>query len=112
MRIRLFHAIAVTAGLVLSACATHPPVPPPSTDIDETLFRGHVRMLASDGFEGRKPGTPGEERTLTYLVDQFKKLGLKPGNDAGASMTTANEAIALAQKDIVTAFARRKAAAK
>jgi hypothetical protein len=40
------------------------------------------------------------------LVDY---LGMQPGNDAGANMTTANNAIALAQKDIVTAFARRKA---
>lgn len=43
------------------------------------------------------------------LVDY---LGMQPGNDEGANMTTANNAIALAQKDIVTAFARRKAAAK
>ncbi len=43
------------------------------------------------------------------LVDY---LGMQPGNDAGANMMTANNAIALAQKDIVTAFARRKAAAK
>jgi hypothetical protein len=43
------------------------------------------------------------------LVDY---LGMRPGNDAGANMTTANNAIALAQKEIVTAFARRKAAAK
>jgi hypothetical protein len=35
-----------------------------------------------------------------------------PSNEAGANMTTANNAIALAQKDIVTAFSRRKAAAK
>ena len=40
-------------------------------------------------------------------------LGLQfPANEAGANMTTANNAIALAQKDIVTAFSRRKAAAK
>jgi hypothetical protein len=40
-------------------------------------------------------------------------LGLQfPNNEAGANMTTANNAIALAQKDIITAFARRKAAAK
>jgi hypothetical protein len=43
------------------------------------------------------------------LVDY---LGTQPGHDAGANMTTANNAIALAQKDIVAAFARRKAAAK
>jgi hypothetical protein len=43
------------------------------------------------------------------LVDY---LGMQPGKAADANMTTANNAIALAQKDIVTAFARRKAAAK
>jgi len=43
----------------------------------------HIKILASDEFEGRAPGTPGEEKTVTYLVDQFKKLGLKPGNPDG-----------------------------
>ena len=43
------------------------------------------------------------------LVDY---LGMQPGNDEGSNMTTANNAIALAQKDIVTAFTRRKAASK
>lgn len=44
------------------------------------------------------------------LVDY---LGMQsPDSDAGANMTTANNAIALAQKDIVTAFVRRKAASK
>jgi Zn-dependent M28 family amino/carboxypeptidase len=64
---------------LLGACAGHK-APPPSTDIDETGFRDDVRVLASDDFEGRKPGTPGEEKTVGYLVDQFRKLGLKPGN--------------------------------
>jgi Zn-dependent M28 family amino/carboxypeptidase len=64
---------------LLAACAGHR-VPPPSTDIDETGFRDAVRILASDEFEGRKPGTAGEEKTVAYLVAQFKKLGLKPGN--------------------------------
>ena len=71
---------AVLGGALLAACTVHPKLPPPSTDIDETVYRTHVRMLASDDFEGRKPGTPGEEKTLAYLVEQFRKLGLKPGN--------------------------------
>jgi Zn-dependent M28 family amino/carboxypeptidase len=80
MRIRRFLGPLGAAGLLLTACATQPTVPPPSTDIDETVFREHVRVLASDEFEGRKPGTPGEEKTIAYLVEQFRKLGLKPGN--------------------------------
>jgi Zn-dependent M28 family amino/carboxypeptidase len=64
---------------LLVACGGHR-LPPPSTDIDENAFRAHLSMLASDSFEGRKPGTPGEEKTVAYLSDQFRKLGLKPGN--------------------------------
>ncbi len=65
-------------GLLVGACVGHPE--PPSTAIDEGGFREAVRILASDEFEGRKPGTPGEDRTVGYLIEQFKKLGLKPGN--------------------------------
>jgi Zn-dependent M28 family amino/carboxypeptidase len=43
----------------------------------------HVKVLASDEFEGRAPGTKGEEKTVGYLVEEFKKLGLKPGNTDG-----------------------------
>ena len=39
--------------------ASQPKEPPPSTDIDERPMRDHVRVLASDDFQGRKPGTPG-----------------------------------------------------
>lgn len=70
--------ISVVLGL-LAACAGHKP-PPPSTDIDENGFRDDVRVLASDEFEGRKPGTPGEEKATAFLVAQFRKMGLKPGN--------------------------------
>jgi Zn-dependent M28 family amino/carboxypeptidase len=81
MRIWGYGGVLASAGLLLSACAgSGHKVPPPSTDIDETVFRDHVRVLASDDFEGRKPGTAGEEKTVAYLVEQFRKLGLKPGN--------------------------------
>jgi Zn-dependent M28 family amino/carboxypeptidase len=80
MRIWGHWAVLAWAGLILTACSVQPKVPPPTTDIDETAFRNHLRILASDDFEGRKPGTPGEEKTVAYLVEQFHKLGLKPGN--------------------------------
>src|ERR1700688_3391519 len=80
MRIRGYWGVLASAGLLLSACAgAGRKLPPPSTDIDETVYRNHVRVLASDDFEGRKPGTPGEEKTVAYLTEQFRKLGLKPG---------------------------------
>jgi len=43
----------------------------------------HVRVLASDEFEGRAPGTKGEALTVAYIEDQFRKAGLKPGNTDG-----------------------------
>ncbi len=43
----------------------------------------HTAVLSSDAFEGRAPGTRGEARTVGYLVEQFQKLGLKPGNPDG-----------------------------
>ena len=43
-------------------------------------FAEHVRILSSDEFAGRAPGTVGEEKTVAYLEQQFKRLGLKPGN--------------------------------
>src|SRR5687768_8491315 len=42
-----------------------------------------TRVMSSDEFEGRAPGSRGEELTVAYLTDQFKKLGLKPGNPDG-----------------------------
>jgi Zn-dependent M28 family amino/carboxypeptidase len=43
----------------------------------------HIKVLASDEYEGRAPGTKGEELTVNYLTEQFKSLGLKPGNPDG-----------------------------
>jgi len=52
------------------------------TITSEDLLR-HVKILASDEFEGRAPGTKGEELTVNYLVEQFKQFGLKAGNSDG-----------------------------
>jgi Zn-dependent M28 family amino/carboxypeptidase len=43
-----------------------------------------TKVLSSDEFEGRAPGSPGEEKTVSYLLSEFKKLGLKPGNPDGS----------------------------
>jgi len=52
-------------------------------DIDVSAVLAHTKVLSSDEFEGRAPGTKGEELTVNYLVDQFTKIGLKPGNTDG-----------------------------
>ncbi len=40
----------------------------------------NIMMLASDSFQGRRPFTIGETRTVDYLTQSFKNLGLEPGN--------------------------------
>jgi Zn-dependent M28 family amino/carboxypeptidase len=49
-------------------------------EISAEDFAAHVKILASDEFGGRAPGTDGEEKTVNYLTEQFKRLGLKPVN--------------------------------
>src|SRR5436309_1503502 len=90
MRLRILSLIAFVG---LAACGSKPPAPQasvaertpigqlPEIDIDAVL--AHTKVLSSDEYEGRAPGTTGEELTVNYLVDQFKKIGLKPGNTDG-----------------------------
>jgi Zn-dependent M28 family amino/carboxypeptidase len=53
----------------------------PKVDAQQVLDR--IKVLSSDEYEGRAPGTKGEELTVKYLEDELKKLGLKPGNTDG-----------------------------
>ena len=52
---------------------------PPLTEVEADLHR-HIAVLAADEFEGRAPGTAGEEKTVAYLRQEFAALGLQPGN--------------------------------
>lgn len=50
---------------------------------DPARLNDHVRVLASDEFEGRGVATPGEQKTVDYIVGQFQALGLEPGGPDG-----------------------------
>jgi hypothetical protein len=52
-------------------------------DIDGNAVLTHTTILSSDEFEGRAPGTHGEEKTVNYIAEAFKKVGLEPGNTDG-----------------------------
>ncbi len=65
---------------VLAGCAASRRAPPPSTEMEDYGFRNAVRTLCADAFDGRRPGTDGEEKTVGWLVARLKALGLKPGN--------------------------------
>jgi Zn-dependent M28 family amino/carboxypeptidase len=40
----------------------------------------NVEILSSDEFEGRSPASKGEEKTISFLEEEFQKVGVKPGN--------------------------------
>jgi Zn-dependent M28 family amino/carboxypeptidase len=43
-----------------------------------------VATLASDRFEGRAPGTRGEDSAVAYIESRFRQIGLRPGNTDGS----------------------------
>jgi Zn-dependent M28 family amino/carboxypeptidase len=56
---------------------------PAAATIDSQRLSDIVKVLASDEFEGRAPGGPGEAKTITFLVEQFQSIGLEPGGVDG-----------------------------
>ena len=68
-------AIALTVAIYFKAPSRNGTI-----NISADRLVKNIKILASDEFEGRAPGTPGEEKTTQFLKEQFKKLGLKPGN--------------------------------
>ena len=107
---KLMLVLAATAAL--AACKREPEAPaaapeaatPPAAahtftaDITQADFADMVKALSSDEFEGRAPGSVGEEKTTAYLEAQMKRIGLQPGNngsyfqDVPMVETTADEA--------------------
>ncbi|MEE8583843.1 MAG: M28 family metallopeptidase [Acidobacteriota bacterium] len=66
-------------GLMLS-CAAGDPVETARQSITVNEVKAWTQTLAGDDFQGRAPSSPGEERTIAFLRDEFQKLGLQPGN--------------------------------
>jgi Zn-dependent M28 family amino/carboxypeptidase len=86
-------AVAACMAVAAACSGPNPQAPVPAQDrripigqlpdIDTDAVMAHTRTLSSDAFEGRAPGSNGEVLTVNYLVDQFKKMGLEPGNTDG-----------------------------
>jgi Zn-dependent M28 family amino/carboxypeptidase len=73
----------LAAAVLAAACSPVPKGPVPVAGlprIDTGAILADIKKLSSNEFEGRGPGTKGEELTVQYLIDQFKAAGLEPGN--------------------------------
>ncbi|WP_089217387.1 M28 family metallopeptidase [Sphingopyxis indica] len=74
-----FAALLATFAAPAAAQST----PDAAGGIDADNLVQTVRTLASDQFQGRAPGTAGEDRTIGYLIGRLQALGLEPGGTGG-----------------------------
>jgi len=123
-------ALACLTALTLAACQSHddekapaaastaparpatsPPPPLPAVanehhdfkpDIAGDDFAAHLRVLSSDEYDGRKPGTLGERLTTNYIIAQFKRMGLEPGNKGDWIQTVPAVSTALNGQDTLS----------
>ena len=123
-------ALACLTALTLAACQSHdedkapaaastaparpstsPPPPLPAVanehhdfkpDITGDDFAAHLRVISSDEYDGRKPGTLGERLTTNYLIEQFKRMGLEPGNKGDWIQTVPAVSTALNGQDTLS----------
>ncbi len=71
-RLSLACLIAVLPAAALAAVSPEPVFSP-------QRISDHIKVLASDAFEGRAPATPGETKTVAYIIQQMQQAGLQPG---------------------------------
>ena len=76
--------ISLVLLVLLAACSQDSQPSQPALDaITSQSLLDEIKTLSSDEFEGRKPGSPGEEKTVAYMQREFQQIGLKPGNPNG-----------------------------
>ena len=72
------------SALAVVTIAATPAHTQPASPISAQRLSDITRELASDAYAGRAPGGPGEQRTVDFIVSQFKAIGLTPAGDKGA----------------------------
>jgi Zn-dependent M28 family amino/carboxypeptidase len=78
LMLRIQRVLLLCLMAAITGCAGLGRMQAPAISAEE--YARHIGALSADEFEGRKPGTAGERKTVEYLVAEFKKLGLEPGN--------------------------------
>jgi Zn-dependent M28 family amino/carboxypeptidase len=75
-----FRTFALALGLAALAGGATASTPAPAPGISAETLQRVTRTLSSDEFQGRAPGTVGEERTIAFMSQEFRRAGLQPGN--------------------------------
>ncbi|HEX7062038.1 MAG TPA: M28 family peptidase [Woeseiaceae bacterium] len=69
-------------GTVVSV-AGNPAAAKAATEITDDYMRRVIEELSDDKYEGRGPGSRGDEMAREYIAAEFEKLGLEPGAGPG-----------------------------
>ena len=81
---RLSQALVIASALAVASAATlEQSIQKAELAITGPRLLAHISTLASDEYGGRAPGTAGEQKSVAYLTEQCRKMGLKPGNPDG-----------------------------
>jgi hypothetical protein len=73
----------ILGGLAAAQTSTLPELRTAAATITPANLLRHIRVLSSDAHGGRLPGTPGEEKSVAYVISQIKAIGLQPGTPTG-----------------------------
>ena len=82
-RTKRLAGLVITTALLAGAQDPAPNYGPALASINAAEMLRHIQILASDEYEGRAPGSRGEELTVGYIVDQYRRIGLKSFDTAG-----------------------------
>ena len=55
-----------------------------SLQIESEFMREIIKEISQDNYEGRGPGSRGDDKTRKYLAERLAELGLEPGADDGS----------------------------
>src|SRR5262245_38923246 len=83
MRMRVVLLCALAANVAGAETQTLPELKQAAETITSENLLRHIRELSSDAYTGRLPGTPGEEKSVAWVIAQAKSMGLAPGTPSG-----------------------------
>ncbi|MFL6450523.1 MAG: hypothetical protein ACJ746_23010 [Bryobacteraceae bacterium] len=73
----------LAAGVLLVAASVESKLRPALSSITPERLLEDIKVLSSDEFAGRGPGSDTESKTINYLTAQCRDMGLNPGNPDG-----------------------------
>lgn len=73
-----YSCLAIVAALVMGGCSATDNTDAVLESITEESLMEHIQVLSSDEYLGRGPATIGEEKTVNYLLEEYRSYGLKP----------------------------------